>query len=48
MTLNVVRGEAVPNKTKKKQSIGIKSFPSNSSYGSEYKKTVSVNCLLKY
>ena len=29
-------------------SIGIKYFFSNSSYGFEYKKTVSVNCQLKY
>ena len=36
-----------PKHDKKKQSIGIKSFHSNSSYGSEYKKTVSINCLLK-
>ena len=33
---------------KKQQSIGIKSFYSNTSYGLEYEKTVSVDYLLKY
>ena len=32
---------------KKQQSTGIKSFYSNTSYGSEYEKTESVNYLLK-
>ena len=40
--------EKLSQTRQKKKSIGIKSFHSNSSYGSEYKKTVSVNCLLKY
>ena len=37
-TLNVSRGAAVPNKAKKQQSIGIKSFYSNTSSGFEYIK----------
>ena len=32
----------------KKQSVGIKSFYSNTCYGFEYKKTASVNFLLKW
>ena len=32
---------------KKQQRIGTKSFYSNTSYDFEYKKTASVNCLLK-
>ena len=32
---------------KKQQNISIKSFYSNTSYGSEYKKIAKVNCLIK-
>ena len=33
---------------KKQQSIGMKPFYSNTSYGLEYEKAVSVNYVLKY
>ena len=36
-----------PKQDKKQQCIGIKSFYSKISQGFEYKKTASVNCLLK-
>ena len=34
----ILRGEAVPSRTKKQQSIGVKSFYSNIHNGFEYKK----------
>ena len=36
-----------PKQDKKEQSKDIKSVKSNTSYGFEYEKTASVNCLLK-
>ena len=47
MTQKVLRGEAVPSRAKTQQSIGRKSFYSDTSYGLEYVKTGSVNYLLK-
>ena len=44
---NVFRGKAAPSRAKNQQSIGIKSFYSNTSYSLEYEKTASVNNLLK-
>ena len=37
-----------PNQDKKQQSIGTNFFYLNTSYGFEYKKSASVDCLLKY
>ena len=39
--------EQKTKKQKKQQSIGIKSFYSNTSYGLEYDKTASLNYLLR-
>ena len=36
------------NMAKKQQSIGMKSFPSNTLYSLEHKKTDSVNYVLKF
>ena len=47
MTQKVLKGEAVPSRAKTQQSIGRKSFYSDTSYGLEYVKTGSVNYLLK-
>ena len=44
---NVFIGEPVQNRAKKKQSIGIKSFCSNTSYGFEYKKNCISNLSIK-
>ena len=45
--IKCVQRRSCPKQDKKQQSIGTKSFYSNTSYDFEYKKTASVNCLLK-